>query len=194
MVISTSLDTESQQIFEKHWGFNKGYRDIIFNQGFLSKGTAPRVWEIGAGANMAFRKQVIKDVGFFDERLDVGAAGCSGDSEIWYRILAAGYTIQYTPRAVVFHEHRKQMAALHKQVYNYMRGHSASVLIQHFQNKNAGYKKYLYYYLPKYYLLVLIAGFPNYKFQYKTVFNEIKGTISGVKFFNKNKIKPPVGF
>ena len=186
LVISTSLDTESQQIFEKHWGFNKGYIDICFDQNFLKK-PAPKVWEIGAGANMAFRKEVLTTLNFFDERLDVGAAGCSGDSEMWYRILAAGYNIQYVPLAVVFHEHRNQMAALHKQVFNYMRGHAASVLIQHDQNPNAGYKKYLYYDLPKYYLHLLIAGFPTYPFQYQTWLSEVKGIISGVKFYKKNK-------
>jgi hypothetical protein len=40
-----------------------------------------------AGANMAFRN-AIESVNYFDDRLDVGAAGCSGDSEIWFRILA----------------------------------------------------------------------------------------------------------
>lgn len=190
LVISSSLDTESQQIFEKHWGFNKGYQDIFFKKNFVNSGFAPKVWEIGAGANMAFRKQVLEDVDFFDERLDVGAAGCSGDSEIWYRILAAGYTIKYTPRAVVFHEHRKQMGDLHKQVFSYMRGHAASVLIQNVQNKNDGYKKYLYYYLPKYYMHLLRQGFPNYPFRYQTLFSEIKGITSGIKFYNRNKIKP----
>lgn len=110
LVISTSLDTESQQIFERYWGFNKGYQEIFFKSDFVNTGFAPRIWEIGAGANMAFRKSLLEEVDFFDERLDVGAAGCSGDSEIWYRILAAGHTIQYNPRAVVFHEHRKQMS------------------------------------------------------------------------------------
>jgi glycosyltransferase involved in cell wall biosynthesis len=191
LVISTSLDTESQQIFEKYWGFNKGYQDIFFKKDFVNTGFAPRVWEIGAGANMAFRKAVLEGADFFDERLDVGAAGCSGDSEIWYRILATGHTIQYNPRAVVFHEHRKEMSALHKQVFNYMRGHAASVLVQDAQNKNEGYKKYLYYSLPKYYLHLLRQGFPNYPFRYQTLFSEIKGITSGIKFYNRNKKRPP---
>jgi hypothetical protein len=60
-------------------GFNKGYQDIYFNNDFLFKSvTAPKVWDIGAGANMAFRKSAIESVNYFDDRLDVGAAGCSG--------------------------------------------------------------------------------------------------------------------
>jgi hypothetical protein len=48
LVLASSLETESQQIFEKNWGFNKGYQDIYFNN--ISKSvTAPKVWDIGAG-------------------------------------------------------------------------------------------------------------------------------------------------
>ena len=191
LVIASSLETESQQIFEKHWGFNKGYRDIYFNSDFIFKSsTAPKVWDIGAGANMAFRKMAIEDVNYFDERLDVGAAGCSGDSEIWYRLLADNKTIHYNPRAFVYHEHRKELKQLHKQLFGYMRGHSASVLIQHTQDKKIGYKKYLYYELTRYYLHLIRLGFPNFNYRYQTIWSEIKGVVSGILFYVKNKNKP----
>ena len=193
LVIASSLETESQQIFEKHWGFNKGYRDLYFNSDFIFKSsTAPKVWDIGAGANMAFRKKAIERVNYFDDRLDVGAAGCSGDSEIWFRILSSNMAIHYNPRAFVFHEHRKDLVQLHKQLFGYMRGHSASVLIQHAQNKAIGYKKYLYFKLPKYYFSLLLTGFPNYKFRHQTLWSEIKGLISGIRFYHNNKHKPPL--
>ncbi|MBD0850792.1 glycosyltransferase family 2 protein [Maribacter arenosus] len=193
LVIASSLETESQQIFEKHWGFNKGYRDIYFYSDFIFKSsTAPKVWDIGAGANMAFRKKAIERVNYFDDRLDVGAAGCSGDSEIWFRILSSNMTIHYNPRAFVFHEHREDIHQLHKQLFGYMRGHSASVLIQHAQNKAIGYKKYLYFKLPKYYFSLLLTGFPNYNFRYQTLWSEIKGLISGIRFYHNNKHKPPL--
>jgi glycosyltransferase involved in cell wall biosynthesis len=189
LVIAASLETESQQIFEEHWGFNKGFKDIYFGPEFL-KQYSPAVWVIGAGANMAFRKKVFETVGYFDERLDVGAAGCSGDSEIWYRILAAGSTIQYNPRAVVYHEHQKEIPALHRQLYNYTRGFAASSLIQHGHNPRAGYKSHLFIAMPKYYLLLLRAGFPTYKFRYRTLWSEIKGLASGILFYYKNKNTP----
>jgi len=193
LVIASSLETESQQIFEKHWGFNKGYRDIYFNSDFIFKSsTAPKVWDIGAGANMAFRKMAIERVNYFDDRLDVGAAGCSGDSEIWFRILSSNMAIHYNPRAFVFHEHREDIHQLHKQLFGYMRGHSASVLIQHAQNKKVGYKKYLYFELTKYYFSLLLIGFPNYNFRYQTIWSEIKGIIYGIRFYHNNKHKPPL--
>lgn len=193
LVIASSLETESQQIFEKNWGFNKGYLDIYFNHGFIhTSSTIPKVWEIGAGANMAFRKETIEKVNYFDERLDVGAAGCSGDSEIWYRILTNHMVIQYNPRAFVYHEHRKELGQLHKQLFGYMRGHSASVLIQHYQNIKIGYKRYLYFEIPRYYFFLILLGFPNYNFRYQTLWSEIRGLISGIKFYHNNKKKPPL--
>jgi glycosyltransferase involved in cell wall biosynthesis len=191
LVIATSLETESQQIFEKNWGFNKGYQDIFFNADFIDKTTTiPKVWEIGAGANMAFRKNVIENIKYFDDRLDVGAAGCSGDSEIWYRMLAKNMTIHYNPRAIVYHEHRKELKQLHKQLFGYMRGHTASALIQHAQNPTVGYKRYVYFDLLKYYAFHIKNGFPRYPFRYQTLSSEIKGLLSGIRFYKKNKNKP----
>ena len=190
LIIATSLVTESQQIFEKHWGFNKGYKKLLFDKNFLNP-SAPKVWDIGAGANMAFRKSILEELDYFDERLDVGAAGCSGDSEIWYRMLLAGKTIKYVPLAVAYHAHRDTIEQLHKQLFNYMRGSVVAAFIQHKYSKNSGYKKYVYFGLPKYYFLLLRLGFPDYTFRYKTIFTEIKGIISGIKFYYSNESKPP---
>lgn len=131
LVITLELRTEAQLLFEEHWSFNRGYVDKYYGPEYMRAATsqAPPIWEIGAGANMAFRKSVFEQVGYFDERLDVGAAGCSGDSEMWYRILVHGHAIRYNPRAVVYHEHRKELDALKSQLFYYMRGHVASVLI-----------------------------------------------------------------
>jgi hypothetical protein len=106
-----------------------------------------------------------------------------------YRMLSENMTIQYSPRAVVYHEHRRDLKQLHKQMFSYMRGHAASVLIQHEQNKHNGYKNYLYFELPKYYLLLLKMGFPHYKFRYRTLWSEISGIVSGIRFYKKNHTK-----
>lgn len=192
LVIAMTLKTEAQMIFEKFWSFNRGYKDILYDQSFfkstLHKG--PPVWEIGAGANMAFRKKIFDEVGLFDERLDVGAAGCSGDSEIWYRILAHGFSIKYNPRAVVFHEHRKEMKALQKQIFSYMRGHAAAALIQHEVEQPADYKKHIYINLPRHYFKLIKKGFPKYRNRFITIKSELKGILSGIIFYYKNRKKP----
>ena len=189
LVIASQLETEAQQIFEKHWSFNRGYVDKTYDEAYFRQTlpTGPPVWEIGAGANMAFRTSVFKEVGYFDERLDVGAAGCNGDSEMWYRVLAGGHSIHYNPRAAAFHEHRREIAALKKQIYYYMRGFTAAALVQQQQHRQAGYHKHLFRVLPRYYLSLIRQGFPKYPFQYRTLFTEIGGILSGLVYYVKNR-------
>ena len=88
-------------------------------------------WKVGAGASMAFRRKMFNLVGYFDERLDVGQAGCSGDSEFWYRLLAKGFSCRYEPSSVAFHFHRRTMEGLSSQIFHYMRGHAAALLVQY---------------------------------------------------------------
>lgn len=189
LVIASSLDTEAQTIFEKYWSFNRGYIDKFYNDKFfkatLQKG--PPVWEIGAGANMAFRRSAFDKAGIFDELLDVGAAGCNGDSEMWFRILKHGYTIHYNPRAITFHEHRKDIKGLKHQIFYYMRGYAAAALTQQNLQPDSGYKNHIYKVFPKYYFNHIWRGFPFYKGRRKTVFQEVRGVISGLLFYRNTK-------
>ncbi len=193
LVMASELKTEAQMIFEKHWPFNRGYVDKLFDPQFFKNTVhsgAP-VWDVGAGANMAFKKDVLRKVGYFDERLDVGAAGCSGDSELWYRILANGFSIQYNPRSVVHHLHRESMNGLHKQLYSYMRGFAVAILIQHKAFGHSGNIRHLFFHVPKYYAYLLLRGFPRYRFRYRTVLSEMRGLISGLFYFWKHRNTDP---
>ena len=195
LVLASELKTETQLIFEQHWSFNRGYADITFDSHFFKKtlSIGPPVWDIGAGANMAFRRDIFQEVGLFDERLGAGASGCSEDSEMWYRILTKGYTIRYNPRAVVYHEHRSSLEALHKQLFSYMKGFAVAVLIQQEQQPQARYKKHLFGVLPKYYLKLARQGFPRYRFRFRTVGTEIRGLIAGFIFYLKHRNTPAQG-
>lgn len=86
LVLPAELKTAAQGLFELHWGFNRGYRVMTYDPHYFKrlKPWGVPAWQVGAGANMAFRREVFGLVGTFDIRLDVGAAGCSGDSELWY--------------------------------------------------------------------------------------------------------------
>ncbi|MCX6216760.1 glycosyltransferase [Spirosoma sp.] len=192
LVIAAELNTEAQLIFEKHWSFNRGYVDKTYDAAYLDHtlSAGPPIWEIGAGANMAFRRDLFATTGYFDERLDVGAAGCNGDSEMWFRILTHGYSVHYNPRAVVFHKHRQELPALKKQLFSYMRGHTAAALIQQAYHPSAGYRRHVFKSLPLYYLHYLKAGFPAYGFRHQTIGMEIRGALSGVLFYLKNRNRP----
>lgn len=189
LVIAASLKTEAEIIFEKYWPFNRGYLTKLYDYHFFSANlkTGPPVWEIGAGANMAFRKDIFEEVGYFDERLDVGAAGCSGDSEQWYRILANGFNIVYNPLAVVEHAHRHSIKDLKKQLYGYMRGFTVAILIQYQTFGHVGNLRHLIKVFPFYYLTLLGKGFPFYNAQYRTILSEMSGVISGLFYYWKHR-------
>ncbi|HEY8781550.1 MAG TPA: glycosyltransferase [Mucilaginibacter sp.] len=188
LVIASQLDTEAQLIFEKHWSFNRGYVDIIYDSNFFKKTlpAGPPVWEIGAGVNMAFTKSIFDEVGYFDERLGAGASGCSEDSELWFKILAKGYSIYYNPRVIVYHEHRKDLKGLKKQIFYYMRGFTAAALMQQKQVPASGYKNKLKTF-PRYYAVLIIKQFPHYPFQFKTLWAETRGILSGLVFYRKHR-------
>ncbi|MBC3539276.1 glycosyltransferase family 2 protein [Rufibacter sediminis] len=188
LVIASELASEAQYIFEQHWSFNRGYQDKWYDDAFFNSNLTlgPPVWEIGAGANMAFRKAVFEQVGYFDEILDVGAAGCNGDSEMWFRILAHGLTVHYNPRAIVHHEHRRELSGLKKQIFFYMRGFTAAALLQQQQQPRANYKRRLGRVFPKYYLFLALRGFPFYRNRTSTLWAEMKGILSGYRYYRKN--------
>jgi len=164
LVLAAELETESQFRFEfGSDGFNRGYRPITFDSFFFNR-TVDRgvpVWRVGAGANMAFRREVFNRIGLFDERLGAGAAGCSEDSEFWYRMLSAGMSIVYEPCAVVWHSHRADREAFKSQQKQYMRGHVAALLVQFEKHRHWGNLRRLSIELPHYYFRRLTRMSPK---------------------------------
>jgi GT2 family glycosyltransferase len=185
-VLPRQLETRAQWIFESEWGFNRGYRRRDFGPEFLRQhrvSGAP-VWEVGAGANMAFRREVFDRIGYFDVRLDVGAAGCSGDSEYWYRVMAAGLKCRYDPSVVVEHRHRESMEGLERQLSAYMRGHTAALLVQFERHRHWGNLVRLGFWLPLYYLKRIVRRVvfgPGDSFV--PIRQEMLGCVSGVLFY-----------
>lgn len=193
IVFAAELDTKAQVIFEKYWSFNRGYRDIYYDTDYFKlhlNGGVP-AWVVGAGANMAFRRSVLETVGGFDYRLDVGASGCSGDSEMWYRLMAGGWTIHYTPRAIAYHTHRRAMTALRRQIYYYMRGNTSSLLVQYQRHRHQGNLRYFFNTLTTYYAQSLIRRirYPH-SAKYRTLLQEIIGRISGIFYFVNHRVMP----
>lgn len=189
LTLPAQLDTEAQVLFEHHWSFNRGFQPKRFGAAFFAKhrATAVPVWTLGAGANMAFRRAVVERVGPFDERLDVGAAGCNGDSEMWYRVLAAGYACRYEPTAVVFHHHRRELVALKRQLFYYMRGHAAALLIQYERHGHTGNLR-RFGTLARYYTRQTLRGTrAGFRGRYRTVPSEIAGTLAGIVFYLRHR-------
>ena len=65
---------------------------------------------------MAFRTDVVRRLGGFDEALDTGApVPGGGDLDMFYRIIRGGFTLIYEPRFMVFHQHRRELSDLFDQ-------------------------------------------------------------------------------
>ncbi|MGI8934724.1 MAG: glycosyltransferase family 2 protein [Phormidesmis sp.] len=187
LMLPAELETPSQIAFhDGAYGFEWPCRPILYDVHYFEerKRFGTPVWQIGAGANMALRRQVVDAVGDFNELLGAGASGCSEDSEFWYRVLAAGWTCRYEPSAVVYHYHRGDLVSLKKQQYAYMRGHVVALLIQASQHRHWGNLFRLSVALPIYYVRRFLEGTYNrFQGKYMTVFVEIKGCFAGILFF-----------
>ena len=186
LVLPARLDTEAQWLFEDEWSFGRGFDRIDYDQAFYkaSRKAGCPAWKIGAGANMAFRREIFDRIGLFDERLDVGAAGCSGDSEYWYRVLAAGYTCRYEPTAVVDHHHRLEMGGLESQIYHYMRGHVAALMVQYERTGDRGNLRRAFLSMPRYYARQaasrIIRGRTS---RNRMLGQQVRGAIAGLIFY-----------
>ncbi|MCC5636470.1 glycosyltransferase [Nostoc sp. CHAB 5844] len=188
LVLPGELTTEAQQIFEEHWSFNRGFYPINFDKEFFGQHQdyGVPVWLMGGSGNMAVRRRVFDWLDGFDERLGAGnkAAGCSEDSEFCYRLLAEGFLCRYEPKAVAYHYHRQDMTNLKQQVYSYMRGHVAALLIQYEKYHHWGNLRRLLVSLPKWYLRLFIGGLiRGFRGRYQTLFAEVFGCVAGVGFY-----------
>ncbi len=196
LVLPAELVTESQFHFEVFWGFGRGYSRKDFDKALFDtyRDKPFPAWEVGAGASMAFRREIFEKIGFFDERLDVGQAGCSGDFEFWYRVLAHGYTCRYEPGAVAYHYHRKTMKGLSDQIYHYMRGHSAALLVQNErtairQNLRRALWTVPYWYAKRFLRQLLGGRVPNDQF----LKEEALGFVSGLLFYWRHRNNQGLG-
>lgn len=186
LVLPAELETEAQQWFERCWGFGRGYRRLDFGPGYYAatRHDGCPAWHVGAGASMAFRREAFGQVGGFDERLDAGAAGCSGDSEFWHRLLAAGWRCRYEPSSVAFHYHRRSLDALGRQVHAYARGHAAALLVQYERTREAGNLRRLWRTLPLHYARKAARRLRHGRTPDTWFLGaEIRGTLSGIAFY-----------
>ena len=133
LVLPYALETPAQVLFEERGGFRSA-----FEAGFETVRYGPRragdprypveAGLFGAGANMAFRRDVLVGLGGFDEALDTGAPlPGGGDLDAFYRVVRAGHPLVYEPSCLVFHEHRRDLASLGRQYRSWGLGFMAFV-------------------------------------------------------------------
>ena len=137
LILPAELETPAQIYFERYYGGFAGQR--LFVPLTLSTGRGPLgraqltarddqgqevrrsplygVGAYGAGANMAFRRQALLDVGGFDPALGTGTPAQGGeDLQILIDLLWAGGRVRYEPAAFVHHRHRRGYDELVRQL------------------------------------------------------------------------------
>lgn len=130
LVLPFELETQAQVLFEKRGGFRRGFDRLRYaGQNLPGNPLYPCGAGIfGAGANMAFKRQVLLELGGFDEALDTGRPlPGGGDLDIFYRVIRAGYPLVYEPRYLVFHQHRRDLKGLRRQYWSWGLGFMAFV-------------------------------------------------------------------
>jgi GT2 family glycosyltransferase len=119
LVLPLELETDAQRLFERYRSFARGgarIRAEAVGAGPLA-GRYGMTGSFGTGANMAFRREVLHQLGGFDPALGAGTPTRGGDDlDIFFRVLKAGWALVYEPTAVVYHRHRREMADLVDQI------------------------------------------------------------------------------
>jgi glycosyltransferase involved in cell wall biosynthesis len=138
------LETEAQRLFEDNGGFSQGLHPIRLPEDTakpMNGRIAPAIaWtsRLGCGCNLAVRKDLARALDGFDNALDMWPlAPGGGDIDILWRMLDSGHRLEYQPAALVWHEHRRDMAGLHSQMVSHQRG-TVTFLVKSLRNAHSG--------------------------------------------------------
>lgn len=104
----------------------------------LGAGDDPRYF--GHGANMAWRRRALEDIGGFDDLFGVGSRlRAAEDVDAWWRAVEGGATGYYAPEAVVVHRQWRSRAAAVRSFHGYGIGAGAlSVKRYRLRSKGSG--------------------------------------------------------
>jgi len=130
LVIPAALDTPVHLWFEQFGGFNRGYRQRVFDLGDRRGDTLLYPYTAGALGglgNSAFRRSVLRQPDAFDVTLGPGTPAFGAeDQDAFVALLRAGGRVLYEPTALVRHRHRDDYADLRWQVFTYGAGQTAA--------------------------------------------------------------------
>jgi len=121
-VVPAELMTPAQRVFEANGGMSKGFSPQLFSAGSVGL----QGFRLGAGANMAFTRDVLEAIGGFDTRLGAGRrTRGSDDLDAFVQVLRSGTMAAYQPDAVVRHVHRRDVPGLLRQYRDNGTGYAA---------------------------------------------------------------------
>ncbi len=135
VVVPARLDTQAQELFEQLGGHSKGrgFEPVTFSRHAPQNPLFP-LPPFGVGANMAFRREVLAQIGGFDVALGAGTPSLAGAETLAFTLtLLSGYRIAYEPAALMRHHHRRDLDSLRRQLHGYSVGLTAyyAALLRH---------------------------------------------------------------
>ncbi len=131
LILPQCLDTPAQALLEAFGGFTRGFESMRFSL----DAPPPRrplfpftLGDLGSGGVMAFRREVLQDVGGFDPALGTATPTLGGeDLEAKLRVLLTGLDFVYEPAAIAWHAHPADIAGLRRRVWGYGVGLTAAL-------------------------------------------------------------------
>lgn len=123
LILPAELATRAQHWTEGHGGFGKGFERRIFDtdQNRPKDPLFPyTAGAFGSGANMAFSRKALEQLGGFDGALGAGTPAKGGDDlASFVAAIEAGFQLVYEPEAIVWHHHRRSDIGMRRQAYGY---------------------------------------------------------------------------
>ena len=119
-MLPLELETPAQRTFEQYLARMTRSRPRDVRRVYDASFPAAAAGQVGAGANMAFRRELLDAVGGFDEAFDAGMPTRSGgDTDMFARAIEGGWQLVYEPSIRVRHRHRRTDAELRRQLFGY---------------------------------------------------------------------------
>jgi glycosyltransferase involved in cell wall biosynthesis len=188
LVLPLELETQSQVLYETYGGLGRGYKPRLFDTDFFNTRHAVHTWLLGGTANVALRKEVINQVGMFDETLGPGLpTGVGEDIYMFYRLLKFGFLCYYEPAAYLWHRHRKNYKALKFQLYSYSKGMTSYQLRTLITDGDKRFFRQMFKDLPIWHLKRVYRVLKGReKYPLKLVVTEVLGNLAGYYAFLKS--------
>ena len=123
LILPLELETQAQLLFDDFNGWSTRLERRVWDRDEhrLDHPLYPYTVGIyGSGANAAFRRQALLELGGFDHRLGIGTPTCGGeDLDIYTRIILRGHRLVYQPAALLRHAHPRDLRRLEQRVRFY---------------------------------------------------------------------------
>jgi glycosyltransferase involved in cell wall biosynthesis len=123
MTLPGALETPAQRWVEGFGGRVRGFDAQVYD---LDNPPSDQplfpftVGDLGAGRNMAFRRDVLQEQGGFDPALGPGTLAHDGDDiEALLRVLLSERQVVHDPAAIVWHAHPREYRELEQRVWGY---------------------------------------------------------------------------